>query len=170
MARPAAAGTWRTRSRCARCAARPTANARPTTARRGAGPGPSGPAGNDGPLRPPRWGRPSRDPPSGGSAQVGSAQVGSAWWGFCPGRVRPDGCRLRLGSPRWGPPRCGPPPQPGGGPAEREPSGKGFGAQGQGHTGRRPRLCPPCSLEEETLCTRFRGAARTSGARDVQPR
>lgn len=52
------AGTWRTGSLCTRCAARPrpTANARPTTAQRG--PGPSGPAGNDGPPL-----LPSRCPP-----------------------------------------------------------------------------------------------------------
>lgn len=49
-----AAGTWRTRSLCTRCAARrprPAANARLTTARRGRGP--IGPAGNDGGDLPP---------------------------------------------------------------------------------------------------------------------
>lgn len=55
-----AAGAWRTRSLCARCAARPTANARPTTARRGPGPGPSGPAGNDGRSSRPRPGGAAR--------------------------------------------------------------------------------------------------------------
>lgn len=82
-----AAGTWRTRSLCTRCAARlrPTANARPTTARRGPGPGPSGSAGNDGPPPPalPRWGRPG-----------GAAQVGPPRWG------RP-GAAVQAGQLRW---------------------------------------------------------------------
>lgn len=63
-----AAGTWRTRSLCTRCAARrprPTANARPTTARRGLGRGPSGPAGNDGADPPPPRGAPPPAPCSG---------------------------------------------------------------------------------------------------------
>lgn len=56
----------------------------------------------------------------------------------------------------WGPPgwrsaqvgsaQVGSPPT-----AERSPSGKGFGAQRQGQAGRRPQLCPPCPLGEETV-------------------
>lgn len=70
------AGTWRTGSLCTRCAARPrpTANARPTTARRG--PGRSGPAGNRGPPLLPA-----------GPLLPRSARVGSATWAPPPAPV-----------------------------------------------------------------------------------
>lgn len=68
---------WRTRSLCTRCAARrrrrPTANARPTSAQRGPGRGPSGPAGNDRAVPPPA----SAPLPGPG--------------GVCPGGVCSDG-------------------------------------------------------------------------------
>lgn len=90
-----AARTWLNRSLCTRCAAprrRPAANVRPTSARRGPGRGPSGPAGNDGaappfrpgaPPRPARWGPPRAA--GSGAPRVRLTRGGRPRSGRCPG-------------------------------------------------------------------------------------
>lgn len=79
-----AARRWRTRSLCTRCAARqpwprPTVNARPTSAQRGPGRGPTGPAGNDGAAPASRPGALPRRPDGGRPGAPGPGQgVGAA--------------------------------------------------------------------------------------------